>query len=177
MGGSHVVYFDKVVYIDSCDFIENPTDKGYKRLSLAQPVGLRYSGYQISVKEVKKNSEGKVTELIATCEKSGEGVKPKGYIQWVADPIKCEIRLIERLFMHENPEDPSVVPAGYLTDINKDSLKVINNAMVDRSVMNAKVFDKFQFERIGYFSVDPDSNEDLMVFNKTVGLKEDSEKK
>lgn len=175
--GSHVVSFDKIVYIDSCDFVENPTDKGYKRLSLAQPVGLRYSGYQISVKEVKKNADGKIIELIATCEKTGEGVKPKGYIQWVADPIKCEIRLIEKLFIHENPEDSSVVPGGFLTDVNKNALKVINNAMVDRSVMNAKVFDKFQFERIGYFSVDPDTHEDLMVFNRTVGLKEDTDKK
>jgi len=55
-----------------------------------------------------------------------------------------------------------VVPGGFLTDVNKDSLKVIKNAMVDSSVLNAKVFDKFQFERVGYFSVDPDSNEDMV---------------
>ena len=66
------------------------------------------------------------------------------------------------LLVHENPEDNSVVPGGFLTDVNKDSLKIISNAMVDRSVQNAKVFDKFQFERVGYFSVDPDSNEDLV---------------
>lgn len=66
-------------------------------MSLAQPVGLRYSGYQITVKEVKKNKDGSISELIVTCEKTGEGVKPKGYIQWVSNPIKCEIRLIEKL--------------------------------------------------------------------------------
>lgn len=175
--GSHVVHFDKIVYIDRSDFIENSTDKSYKRLSLAQSVGLRYSGYQITIKEVKKNKDGSVSELIATCEKTGEGVKPKGYIQWVANPIKCEIRIIEKLFLHENPEDPSVVPGGFLTDINKNALKVISGAMVDRSVKNAKVFEKFQFERVGYFSLDPDSNEDMLVFNRTVGLKEDAEKK
>ncbi len=57
-----------------------------------------------------------------------------------------------------------MVPGGFLTDVNKDSLKVIKNAMVDSSVLNAKVFDKFQFERVGYFSVDPDSNEDMVNF-------------
>lgn len=175
--GNHTVFFDKVIYLDAVDFVENPTDKGYKRLSLTQSVGLRYSGYQISVKEVKKDNNGKVVELIATCTKTGEAAKTKGYIQWVSHPVLCEIRLIDKLFIHENPEDPSVVPGGYLTDINKEALKVINNAMVDSSVLKAKTFDKFQFERIGYFSVDPDSNEDMLVFNRTVGLKEDTEKK
>jgi len=174
--GSHKVHFDKVVYIDSCDFQENPSDKAYKRLSLAQPVGLRYSGYQISVKEVKKNSNGKATELIAVCTKTSDSVKPKGWIQWVANPVTIEVRLIEKLFHHENPEDTKEVPGGFLSDVNKDALKVINNAYVDKSVLGAKVFDKFQFERIGYFSVDPDSNEDLYVFNRTVSLKEDAEK-
>lgn len=63
-------------------------------------------------------------------------------------------------FNHENPDDPKEVPNGWLSDINKDALKIINNAMVDVSVKNAKVFDKFQFERVGYFSLDPDSDED-----------------
>ncbi|CAF0733153.1 unnamed protein product [Brachionus calyciflorus] len=175
--GTHKVFFDRVVYLDACDFHENPTDKGYKRLSLAQPVGLRYSGYQIAVKEVVKNTDGSVKELIATCTKTGETVKPKGFIQWVSNPVNIEVRLIEKLFHHENPEDPKEVPSGWLSDVNKNALKVIKNAMVDTSVLGSKVFDKFQFERIGYFSVDPDSNEDLVVFNRTVSLKEDHEKK
>jgi glutaminyl-tRNA synthetase len=72
------------------------------------------------------------------------------------------LKFIFKRFNHENPEDSNVVPGGFLTDVNKDSLKVIKNAMVDSSVLNAKVFDKFQFERVGYFSVDPDSNEDMV---------------
>jgi glutaminyl-tRNA synthetase len=64
--------------------------------------------------------------------------------------------------MHENPEDTKEVPGGWLSDINPNALTVINKAMVDVSVKNAKVFDKFQFERVGYFSVDPDSTEDLV---------------
>lgn len=67
-----------------------------------------------------------------------------------------------RSFFHENPEDPKEVPNGWLSDINKNALTVIKNAMVEASVKNAKVFDKFQFERIGYFSVDPDSTEDMV---------------
>jgi hypothetical protein len=65
---------------------------------LTQPVGLRYSGYQISVKEVKKNSNGKVTELIAECTKTSDSVKPKGWIQWVANPVTIEVRLIDKLY-------------------------------------------------------------------------------
>ena len=67
-------------------------------MSLVQPVGLRYSGYQISVKEVKKNSNGQVTELIAVCTKTSDSVKPKGWIQWVANPVKIEVRLIDKLY-------------------------------------------------------------------------------
>ncbi|RNA15970.1 glutamine--tRNA ligase [Brachionus plicatilis] len=175
--GTHKVAFDRVVYLDSCDFNENPTDKGYKRLSLTQPVGLRYTGYQLSVKEVVKNADGSVKELIGTCARVGENVKPKGFIQWVSNPVYFEARLYEKLFNHENPEDLKEVPNGWLTDVNKHALKIINNAMVDASVIGSKVFDKFQFERIGYFSVDPNSTEEMMVFNRTVSLKEDHEKK
>ena len=66
-------------------------------MSLIQPVGLRYSGFQIAVKELKKNADGTVAEIIATCSKTGESIKPKGFIQWVSHPVKCEIRLIEKL--------------------------------------------------------------------------------
>jgi glutaminyl-tRNA synthetase len=65
-------------------------------------------------------------------------------------------------FLHENPEDPKEVPGGWLTDINKNSLKILKNAYIDASNLNVKVFEKFQFERMGYFSVDPDTTEDLV---------------
>jgi glutaminyl-tRNA synthetase len=173
--GSHEVSFDRVVFIDASDFQENPTDKSYKRLSLAQPVGLKYSGYAITVKEVKKNEDGSIAELICTCTKSTE-LKAKSYIQWVSNPVKCEVRLFEELFLHENPEDVQKVPGGWLSDINENSLTVLKSSYIDSSALTAKVFDKFQFERLGYFSVDPDSTEDLMVFNRTVTLKEDAAK-
>lgn len=68
----------------------------------------------------------------------------------------------KKRFHHENPEDPKEVPNGWLSDINKNSLKVIKNAFIDAHLVGAKVYDKFQFERVGYFSVDPDSDEDMV---------------
>ncbi len=181
-------------------FFFKTADKNFKRLTCAQPVGLRYSGYSISVDRVVKDKEGNIVELIASCVKTNESVKPKGFIQWISNGLTCEIRLYDRLFYHESPEDKEQVPGGWLSDINRNSVKIISNAIVDCSVNNAKAFDKYQFERIGYFSVDPDTTSDhvsafffsllfvfqkisnfylfffKLVFNRTVSLKEDAEK-
>uniref|UniRef100_A0A9J8D9F0 Glutamine--tRNA ligase n=1 Tax=Cyprinus carpio carpio TaxID=630221 RepID=A0A9J8D9F0_CYPCA len=167
--GSHVVPFSKTIFIEQSDFRE----KGYKRLTPDQPVGLRHAGYVISVQRVIKDGCGKVCELEVTCASSDSVEKPKAFIHWVSDPLRCEVRLYESLFLHKNPEDPAEVPAGFLSDINPNSLTVIGSALVDRSVGKAKVFDKFQFERVGYFSLDPDSTSEKLVFNRTVTLKED----
>ncbi|XP_067096005.1 glutamine--tRNA ligase [Osmerus mordax] len=171
--GSHVVPFTRTIFIEQSDFRE-VMEKGYKRLTPDQPVGLRHAGYVVSVQRVIKDSEGKVVELEVTCCSSSEAPeKPKAFIQWVSKPLKCEVRLYERLFLHKNPEDSSEVPGGFLSDINLNSLQVIDSALVDSSVRGAKVFDKFQFERVGYFSLDSDSTADKLVFNRTVTLKED----
>lgn len=170
--GSHTVPFSKVLYIEQSDFRE-VMEKGYKRLTPDQPVGLRHAGYIISVQRVIKDASGKVTELEVTCAATDSAEKPKAFIHWVSQPLECEVRLYERLFLHKNPEDSAEVPGGFLSDINPNSLQVISSALVDQSVAKAKVFDKFQFERVGYFSVDPDSTPQKMVFNRTVTLKED----
>uniref|UniRef100_A0A667YHP7 Glutamine--tRNA ligase n=1 Tax=Myripristis murdjan TaxID=586833 RepID=A0A667YHP7_9TELE len=171
--GSHVVPFTRTIFIEQSDFRE-VMEKGYKRLTPEQPVGLRHAGYVIFVQRVIKDSQGKVVALEVTCCSSTETAeKPKAFIHWVSQPLKCEVRLYERLFLHRNPEDPSEVPGGFLSDINPNSLQVISSAFVDSSVKGAKVFDKFQFERVGYFSLDPDSTADKLVFNRTVTLKED----
>uniref|UniRef100_A0A673NAN6 Glutamine--tRNA ligase n=1 Tax=Sinocyclocheilus rhinocerous TaxID=307959 RepID=A0A673NAN6_9TELE len=167
--GSHVVPFSNTIFIEQSDFRE----KGYKRLTPDQPVGLRHAGYVISVQRVIKDGCGNVCELEVSCASSDSVEKPKAFIQWVSDPLQCEVRLYERLFLHKNPEDPAEVPAGFLSDINPYSITMIESALVDRSVGKAKVFDKFQFERVGYFSVDPDSTSEKLVFNRTVTLKED----
>ncbi|KAB5567684.1 hypothetical protein PHYPO_G00235700 [Pangasianodon hypophthalmus] len=170
--GSHVVPFSKTIFIEQSDFRE-VMEKGYKRLTPEQPVGLRHAGYVISVQRVIKDDSGKVVELEVTCTSSNSAEKPKAFIHWVCEPLQCEVRLYERLFLHKNPEDSSEVPNGFLSDINPNSLQVIENALIDRSLSKAKVFDKFQFERVGYFSLDPDSTADKLVFNRTVTLRED----
>ncbi|XP_030425129.1 glutamine--tRNA ligase isoform X1 [Gopherus evgoodei] len=170
--GFHKVPFQATIYIEQSDFRE-VVDQGYKRLALGQPVGLRHTGYVIAVQNVVKDASGQVMELEVTCTKSDAAEKPKAFIHWVSEPLVCEVRLYERLFLHKNPEDPAEVPAGFLSDLNPDSLRVIAGALADRSVCSAKPLDKFQFERLGYFSVDPDSTEGKMVFNRTVTLKED----
>lgn len=171
---SHDIVFDRVVYIEQSDFKESP-EKGYRRLSPTQTVGLRHAGIVLKVTEVKKDSAGKVFELICSCEKAETAEKPKAFIQWVSDPFEIEVRLYDRLFMHRNPEDINEVPKGFLSDCNMDSLKVLKS-FADKAIKSAKVYDKFQFERNGFFSVDPDSVGDYLVFNRTVTLKEDSSK-
>ncbi|XP_020369493.1 glutamine--tRNA ligase isoform X1 [Rhincodon typus] len=170
--GFHTVPITSTIYIEQSDFRE-VTEKGYKRLTPQQSVGLRHAGFVISVQRVIKNKNGKVVELEATSVKSETAEKPKAFIHWVSSPLICELRLYERLFLHKCPEDPSEVPGGFLSDINPNSLRVIEDAMLDVSVKNAKAFDKFQFERVGYFSVDLDSTDQKLVFNRTVMLKED----
>jgi len=116
-------------------------------------------------------------------EKLTETNKPKAFIHWVCNPVTCEVRLYDMLFKHKNPEDPQEVPGGFLSDCNVDSLKTLTNSLIDRSIANSKVYDRYQFERIGFFAVDPDStndkihnNQHKLVFNRTVLLREDSGK-
>ncbi|XP_068453589.1 glutamine--tRNA ligase [Clinocottus analis] len=170
--GSHTVPFTRTIFIEQSDFRE-VMEKGYKRLTPDQPVGLRHAGFVISLQKVVKDARGKVVELEVTCCSSETAEKPKAFIHWVSQPLTCEVRLYERLFLHKHPEDQSVVPNGFLSDINPDSLHVISGALVDTSVRTAKVLDKFQFERVGYFSLDPDSTAEKLIFNRTVTLKED----
>lgn len=173
--GNHKVVFDKVIYIERSDFKEVP-EKGYHRLSPDQAVGLRHAGYVIKVTEVKHDSLGNVQELFCTCESTETAGKPKGFIQWVSCPTEIEVRLYEPLFLHKNPEDANEVPNGFLSDCNLNSLSVLK-AYADASLSdNLKVFDQFQFERIGFFSVDPDTKSNKIVFNRTVTLKEDAGK-
>ncbi|XP_055485893.1 glutamine--tRNA ligase [Psammomys obesus] len=170
--GFHQVPFASTVFIERTDFKEE-SEAGYKRLAWGQPVGLRHTGYVIELQHVVKGSSGSVESLEVTCRRADAGEKPKAFIHWVSQPLLCEIRLYERLFQHKNPEDLVEVPGGFLSDLNPASLQVVEGALVDCSVALAKPFDKFQFERLGYFSVDPDSQQGQLVFNRTVTLKED----
>ena len=171
--GTHSIAFDDIIYIERSDFREANTEKRYRRLTLDQPVGLRYANFVISVQEIIKDAEGQLQELfvnaipIEAVEK-----KPKAFIHWVSRPVQCEVRLYERLFNHKNPEDKEQVPGGFLSDCNRDSLSVLTESLVDQSIASSAVYEKFQFERMGYFSTDSDSTKDRLVFNRTVNLKE-----
>eukprot|EP01134_Creolimax_fragrantissima_P007841 CFRG7841T1 len=169
--GTHELTFEGTLFIDRDDYRDS-ADKNYRRFAENQPVGLKYRGIVLVVESVKKNSEGLVTEIIARYEELSKANKPKAFIHWVCDPIPCEIRLYDILLRDSGDEDSK----DWFKKVNYDSLKVMPNALVDQSVLNAPVGQKFQFERVGYFCKDPDSTPDRPVFNLTVSLKEDSAK-
>jgi glutaminyl-tRNA synthetase len=176
------VPFTRRIYIDRSDFEPSSDDENFYRLTPKQPVGL----YKVGVIEYlrsEKDSSGKVSTIYAKLLQNtdNESFKPKTFIQWVADspshrsPVHCQVRMYHPLFKSSNPEN---VPGGFLADINPNSLEVLPNAMADCRLLTAKVEDKFQFQRIGYFCVDPDSDIKThnYVFNLTVSLREDSSK-
>lgn len=174
--GSRKLPFSSEIYIDKNDFMENPT-KGYFRLTPNQPVRLKYA-YIITCKEIIKDSDGNVVEIKAEYHansKSGEdtsGIKVKSAIQWVdsLEAKRVEVRVYDRLFKNESPQG--------VEDINLNSLKVIKNALIEPAVILEKPDVRFQFEREGYFYVDPiDYRNEKPVFNKIVALKESSSKK
>jgi glutaminyl-tRNA synthetase len=173
---THLIPFEREIFIERDDFREETNDKSYRRLTLKQSVGLKHSGYVIEVTKTIKADNGDIDYLEAVCHKATEVEKPKSFIHWVSNPFICEVRLYERLFNHKNPEDPNEVPNGFISDCNRDSLTIIKEAFVDISVKYAKKYDKFQFERVGFFSVDPDSTYGRLIFNRTVSLKESSGK-
>ncbi|XP_002131102.2 glutamine--tRNA ligase-like [Ciona intestinalis] len=172
--GHHSSNLTKSLYIERTDFMDI-ADKNYKRFASNQSVGLRHAGLVLTLDRAVKGDNGDVTELIVTCKSVEESPKPKAFIHWVSatSSLACEIRVYSRLFKHKNPEDPAVVPGGFVTDCNSNTLTVNTAARVEASVKNSKVFDKFQFERLGYFCVDPDTNDNKIVFNRTIPLKED----
>ncbi|CEF63981.1 Probable glutamine--tRNA ligase [Strongyloides ratti] len=172
---SHSISVSNVIFIENGDF-KFEQEKGYRRLTSTQSVGLRYLGLVLTfVKEVR-NSVGEITEVIVNATKLTNDNKPKAFIHWVSKPKIVEVRLYNRLFKHKNPEDSEQVPNGFLSDCDPDSLIVIQNAMIDNYLSQVKPYDKFQFERIGFFSVDPDSSKNKIIFNRTVALKEDAGK-
>ncbi|RJP64680.1 MAG: glutamine--tRNA ligase/YqeY domain fusion protein, partial [Ignavibacteriales bacterium] len=173
--GTRKVLFCKEIYIEQSDFMEFPP-KGYHRLVPGGEVRLRY-GYIIKCEEFVKNENGEIVELHCTYDpetKSGIGTskkKVKGTIHWVPakQSVKTEVRLYDRLFISEDPASED----NWLEHINNNSLEVIENALIEPSLKNAKPGDRFQFERQGYFCVDTKyTTPDKLVFNRTVTLKD-----
>ncbi|MEO5593476.1 MAG: glutamine--tRNA ligase/YqeY domain fusion protein [Chitinophagaceae bacterium] len=169
------VPFSRELYIEQEDFMEIPPKKFF-RLAPGQKVRLK-SAYIIQCDEVIKDADGKITELRCSYipeSKSGSdtsGLKVQGTLHWVSAPtaIGCELRMYDRLFKVENP---SVEEGDFKDYINPASLQVIQHAYAEPALRNANFTDSYQFLRKGYFSLDKDSNEETMVFNRTVTLKD-----
>ncbi|KAI9493612.1 tRNA synthetases class I, catalytic domain-containing protein [Zychaea mexicana] len=199
--GEYKIPFTKVLYIDSSDFREVDS-KDYYRLAPGKSVGLLQVPRPIHCVEVKKDSNGKISELVCRYENEGEFKKPKTYIHWVAEapqlgsPVQLDqVRLYEPLFHHANPDD---APGGFLNDLNKDSLKIVNGALATVGIYDQvsdwvkktggknKESMRWQFVRTGYFCLDYDTELDVtkqgkealgkIVVNRTVTLKEDAGK-
>ena len=172
--GTRKVPFSKVIYIDRDDFREEPPPK-YYRLSPGREVRLR-NAYFITCTDVVKDDKGEVVELRCTYDpatKGGsalDGRKVKGTLHWVsaAHGIPAEVRLYDRLFTNPDPE----ASGDFIVDLNPDALQILNTCIVEPSLQSAQPGDKFQFERVGYFCMDPDSRTDKLVFNRTVSLRD-----
>jgi glutaminyl-tRNA synthetase len=175
--GTRQVPFSRVLYIEQDDFREDPP-KQYFRLSPGREVRLRY-GYLVTCTSVVKDSSGQVTEVHCTYDpatrggNTPDGRKVKGTIHWVSaeHAIDAEVRLYDNLFTKENPSD---VAEGqdFTANLNPNSLEVVSAAKLEPSVRDAKPGSRYQFERLGYFSVDPDTTPQKLVFNRTVALRD-----
>jgi len=175
--GKRLVPFSREIYIEREDFMEEPPKKFF-RLSPDNEVRLR-AAYIIRCESVVKDpGTGEITEIHCTYDpntKSGmaeSSRKVKGTLHWVSakHAVKAEVRLYDRLFIKENPDDAEE-GKDYKDYLNPDSLKIITG-FIEPSVKNAEAGDHYQFERIGYFSVDKDSTKEGLVFNRTVTLKD-----
>lgn len=173
--GKREIPFSRELYIESDDFMEEAPKK-YFRLTIGNEVRLK-NGYIVKCTGCKKDETGKVTEVYAEYDPDtksgmpGSDRKVKGTIHWVSVPhaVPAEVRLYDRLFNVENPGDEK--EKDFREMLNPDSLKIAN-AFIEPWLTNAQPLQNFQFQRIGYFNVDPDSTADKMVFNRTVSLKD-----
>jgi glutaminyl-tRNA synthetase len=175
--GTRKVPFCRVLYIEQDDFREVPPPK-YFRLSPGQEVRLRYA-YFLKCNQIVKDEAGQVVELRCTYDpatRGGDapnGRKVKATIHWVSavHAVDAEVRLYDRLFLKEDPND--VEPGmDFTSNLNPDSLDVISNALVEPCLASALPGERYQFERLGYFCVDPDSHRGKPVFNRTVSLRD-----
>jgi glutaminyl-tRNA synthetase len=175
--GTRKVPFSRVLYIEQDDFREDPP-KQYFRLSPGREVRLRY-GYLVTCTSVVKDSTGQVTEIHCSHDpatrggNTPDGRKVKGTIHWVSaeHAIDAEVRLYDNLFSKEDPND---VAEGqdFTASLNPNSLEVVKAAKLEPSVRDAPAGSRYQFERLGYFAVDPDTTPQKLVFNRTVALRD-----
>jgi len=175
--GMRKVPFSRELYIEQDDFREVPPPK-YYRLSPGKEVRLR-NAYFVTAQNVVKDADGNIVEVQCTYDpasrggNSPDGRKVKSTMHWVSakHALSAEVRIYDKLFSNPNPGD---VPEGgsYLDNLNPNSLEIISDAKLEPSLANAKLEDRYQFERVGYFCLDPDSAPGKLVFNRTLPLKD-----
>ncbi len=172
--GSRKIKFGRELYIERDDFMENPPKKFF-RLSPGMEVRLRYA-YFITCREVVKDASGEVVELRCTYDPATKGGnapdrrKVKATIHWVSAPdsLPAEVRIYDPLFKKPDPAGG----ADLTKELNPNSLEVLNEARLERALADAKMGVPVQFERQGYFCLDPDSSAGKLVFNRTIGLRD-----
>jgi glutaminyl-tRNA synthetase len=169
--GVRRVPFSRVLYIEQDDFREQPPPR-FHRLAPGREVRLRGT-YFIKCERVVKDADGNITELRCTHGAAPDGRKVKATIHWVsaAHAVEAEVRLYDRLFTVANPADDKE-GRDYKEFLNPDSLQVLTSCKVEPSLAEAMPGDRFQFERLGYFAVDPDSTPARLVFDRTVTLRD-----
>jgi glutaminyl-tRNA synthetase len=176
--GTRKVPFGRELYIERDDFMENPPAKFY-RLSPGREVRLRYA-YFIKCKNAVKDKDGNVIELHCTYDpatKGGDapdGRKVKSTIHWLSakEAISAEVRLYNNLFTKENPEETEE-GQDFTVNLNPNSLEVLPNCLVEPALKDAKALGRYQFERLGYFCLDPDSSKGQLIFDRTVTLRDE----
>jgi glutaminyl-tRNA synthetase len=176
--GSHEVPFSRELYIEKEDFKEDAGSK-YFRLTLGKEVRLK-NAYIIKGESVVKDAQGNITEIHCTADlesRSGSGTeasmrKVKGTLHWVSIEyaVKAEIREYDRLFLDEAPDAHG--EKSFMEFLNPESLKITKEAYLEPYLREAKLENKFQFQRVGYFTLDKEATADHLIFNKTVGLKD-----
>ncbi len=175
--GTRKVPFGRELYIERADFMEDPPRKFF-RLGPGREVRLRYA-YFITCTEYIKDADGQVVELRCTYDPATrggdapDGRKVKGTLHWVSAEhgLDAEVRLYEHLFTKEHPDDAKK-GEEFIANLNPDSLKVLAGCKVEPSLAGAAAGTGYQFERQGYFCVDPDSKDSQLVFNRTVTLRD-----
>jgi len=173
--GTRKVPFSRVMYIEQGDFMEDPPKKFY-RLTLGREIRLRYAYFMTCTDVIKEN--GNVVELRCTIDPATrggdapDGRKVKSTIHWVSadHALDAEIRQYDRLFTVENPAGQK--DADFKDLLNPNSLEVLTSCKVEPTLQKQKPLDRFQFERQGYFCIDPDTTGENLIINRTVGLRD-----
>jgi len=175
--GLRKIPFSREIFIEREDFAEDPPRK-YYRLAPGLEVRLK-NAYLITYRNVVKNSDGNVVEIHCTYDpesrggQAPDGRKVRGTLHWVSVPhaLDAEIRLYDRLFMDEDPEDVGE-DETFLDNLNPDSLAIETTCKVESTLAGTTPGERYQFMRTGYFCTDPDSTETHLVFNRTIALRD-----